>query len=148
MERLLAEGRTMTDYILTGLVKRRAEIAGEIDATQEKLRALIRDLEHLDATLLIFDPQTQIAAIKPRTFRPREDWSHRGQMTRLIINVLRQTAEPMTTRDIAVQIMVERALDQDDIRLVRLMSKRVGVALRHMRDKDRSSVVATQGPGQ
>jgi len=136
----------MTDYVMTGLVKRRAELAGEIDATQEKLRSLIRDLEHLDATLHIFDPDIQIAAIKPRTFRPPEDWSHRGQMTRLILNVLRQTTEPMTTRDIAVQIMSERALDQDDLRLVRLMAKRCGVALRGLRDK--KTVIATQGPGQ
>lgn len=136
----------MTDYVLTGLVKRRAEIAGEIDDAQNKLRALIKDLEHIDATLMIFDPQIQIAAIKPKTFRPPDDWSHRGQMTRLILNVLRQTTEPMTTRDIAVQIMSERALDQDDMRLVRLMGKRCGVALRGLRDK--KTVKATQGPGQ
>jgi len=136
----------MTDYVLTGLVKRRAEIAGEIDAAQDKLRALIKDLEHIDATLLIFDPQIQIQAIKPKTLRPPEDWSHRGQMTRLILNVLRQAMQPYTTRDIAVQIMSERALDQDDLRLVRLMAKRCGVALRGLRDK--KTVIATQGPGQ
>ncbi len=68
-------------------------------------------------------------------------------MTRLILNVLRQSTAPMTTRDIAVQIMTERALDQDDARLVRLMTKRVGVALRGQRDSKRS-VTATQGPGQ
>ncbi len=136
----------MTDYVLTGLVKRRAEIAGEIDATQDKLRALIRDLEHIDATLKIFDPDIQIQAIKPKTFRPPEDWSHRGQMTRLILNVLRQASEPLTTRDIAVQIMSERALDQDDKKLVRLMAKRCGVALRGLRDKGRAK--CAQGPGQ
>jgi hypothetical protein len=136
----------MTDYVLTGLVKRRAEIAGEIDATQNQLRALIKDLEHIDATLMIFDPQIQIAAIKPKTFRPPEDWSHRGQMVRLVLSVLRQASEPLTTRDIAVQIMSERALDQDDLRLVRLMAKRCGVCLRHLRDK--KQVRANQGPGQ
>lgn len=136
----------MTDYVMTGLVKRRAEIAGEIEATQNQLRALIRDLEHIDATLRIFDPNIQIGAIKPKAFRPPEDWSHRGQMTRLILNVLRQSTQPMTTRDIALQIIVERALDQDDSRLVRLMAKRVGVALRHLRDK--KTVMAKQGPGQ
>lgn len=136
----------MTDYVMTGLVKRRAEIAGEIDDTQNKLRALIRDLENIDATLRIFDPDIRIEAIKPKTFRPPEDWSHRGQMTRLILNVLRQASQPYTTRDIAVQIMSERALDQDDLRLVRLMGKRCGVALRGLRDK--GTVKATQGPGQ
>ena len=67
-------------------------------------------------------------------------------MTRLILNVLRQATCSLTTRDIAVQIMSERALDQDDLRLVRLMAKRCGVALRHLKDKN--TVTAEQGPGQ
>jgi len=31
--------------VLTGLVKRRAELAGEIEATHERLRRMIEDLE-------------------------------------------------------------------------------------------------------
>ena len=46
----------MTDYVLTGLVRRRAEIAGGIKATHNKLRQIFVDLEHLDATIMQFDP--------------------------------------------------------------------------------------------
>jgi hypothetical protein len=38
MVRLLATELRMTDYVLTGLVKRRAELAGEIEATQDCAR--------------------------------------------------------------------------------------------------------------
>ena len=55
-------------------------------------------------------------------------------------------AEPLTTRDIAYQLMQERALDTGDVRFLRLMTKRVGVALRLQRD--RGLVRAEQGPGQ
>ena len=51
-----------------------------------------------------------------------------------------------TTRDIALQLLVERALDSSDRRLLRLMTKRVGVALRGQRDK--AVVRSDQGPGQ
>jgi hypothetical protein len=37
------------------------------------------------------------------------------------------------TRDIALQLLVERALDKNDQRLLRLMTKRVVVALRGQR---------------
>ena len=67
-------------------------------------------------------------------------------MTRIILSILRQAAEPLTTRDIALQLLVERALDKSDQRLLRLMTKRVGVALRLQRDK--GGVRAEQGPGQ
>ena len=42
-------------------------------------------------------------------------------------------AEPMTTRDIARQMLVSRAPDKSDIKLLRLMTKRVSVALHGQR---------------
>jgi hypothetical protein len=136
----------MTDYVLTGLVKKRAEISGEIERTHDRLRQLLADLEHLDATIIQFDPGYQVEAIKPKAFRPPKDWANRGQMTRIVLSILRQAAEPLTTRDIALELLVSRALDKDDQRLLRLMTKRVGVALRLQRDK--GAVRSEQGPGQ
>jgi hypothetical protein len=107
---------------------------------------MVIDLENLDATLLQFDPKLEIETIKPRAFRPPKDWSKRGEMMRLIVSVLRRATEPLTTRDIAFELIVERALDKTDQKLIRLMSKRVGVALRHQRDAGR--VTAILGPGQ
>jgi hypothetical protein len=136
----------MTDYVLTGLVKRRANIAGEIERTHDTLRQLLADLEHIDAAILQFDPSHQVEAIRPKAFRPPKDWANRGQMSRIILSILRQAAEPLTTRDIALELLVSRALDKDDQRLLRLMTKRVGVALRMQRDK--GAVRSDQGPGQ
>ena len=133
-------------HVITALVKRRSELSGEIENTHERLKKMILDLEHLDRTLLMFDPDYKIETIKPRAFRPPDDWAKRGQMTRLIMGILRQAAEPMSARDIAVQLMLERALDTADERLVRLMAKRCGVALRGMRD--RSIAASHDGPGQ
>ncbi len=60
----------MTDYVLTGLVKRRAELAGEIEATHNRLRQRVADIERLDSTILQFDANYEVAAIRPRAFRP------------------------------------------------------------------------------
>ena len=100
----------------------------------------------LDATLRLFDPGYQVEAIRPKAFRPPKDWANRGEMTRIVLSILRQAAEPLTTRDIALELLVSRALDKSDKRLLRLMTKRVGVALRGQRDK--GSVRSEQGPGQ
>lgn len=136
----------MTDYVLTGLVKRRAALTGEIENLHGRLRQLVADLEHLDATIQQFDPNFQIEAIRPKAFRPPKNWSNRGEMTRICLSILRQASEPLTTRDIALELLVSRALDRNDQRLLRLMTKRVGVALRLQRDK--GVVQSEQGPGQ
>ncbi|WP_340116401.1 hypothetical protein [Pelagibius sp. 7325] len=136
----------MTDYVKLGLTKRRAWLAGEIENTYARLRQLVADLEALDATLLQFDPSLELETIKPKAFRPPSDWAHRGEMSRLVLSILRQAAEPMTTRDIAVEMLVTRALDRNDQKLLRLMTKRVGVALRGQQGN--GLVEAESGPGQ
>ncbi len=61
----------MTDYVVTGLVKRRAELTGEIESTHERLRQMVLDLEHLDAAILQFDPDYEIEAMG---IRPPYPW--------------------------------------------------------------------------
>jgi len=136
----------MNAFVVSGLIKRRAELAGDIEKAHEALRKMVLDLENLDATILQFEPDFRVEAIRPKAFRPPKDWSNRGQMTRIVLSILRQAAEPLTSRDIALELLVERALDKNDQRLLRLMTKRVAVALREQKHK--GVVQSEQGPGQ
>lgn len=120
-------------------------MSGDIERMQRELTDAIAALEKLDATLLLFDPSYEIASIKPKAFRPPADWSKRGEMTRIILGIMRKASEPLTSSDIAAQLIAERALDQSDRTLHRLMTKRVGVALRGQRDK--GVAVSSEGPG-
>jgi len=63
--------------VISALVKKRAELAGDIENAQAKLHQMILDLEHLDQALALFDPTYEIASIKPRGFRPPPDWARR-----------------------------------------------------------------------
>ena len=61
-------------HVLSGLVAKRAEIAGRIEHMQDQLRQLVIDLDHIDASIHIFDPSGQdapAAAPEPRLLRPR-----------------------------------------------------------------------------
>src|SRR6202000_2119835 len=131
---ITCQARPMNELVLNGLVKRRAQLAGDIENAHEALRKMVLDLESLDATIVQFDPSFRVEAIKPKAFRPPKDWSNRGQMSRICLSILRQAAEPLTTRDIALQLLTERALNREDQKLLRLMTKRVGVSLRIQRD--------------
>lgn len=136
----------MTTHVIHALTKRRAELTGEIEATHQRLRQMITDLDNLDKTILQFDPDFQVETIRPKAFRPPADWAHRGEMARGVLSILRQASEPMTTRDLALEMLVTRALDPQDQRLLKLMAKRIGVALRHQYDN--GVVRRMQGTGQ
>lgn len=135
----------MTDYMITGLVKKRGELAGEIRATSDSLAKLVKDLEAVDAALGVVAPDMEVESIRPKMFRPPSDWASRGQMSRLVLNILRQSRDPLTTREIAAQLILERALDVEDQKLLNRMTRRVGAALRHQREK--GLAVSDDGPG-
>ena len=83
----------MNTIVLNGLVKGRAQLAGDIENAHEALRKMVLDLESLDATILQFDPDYRVETIQPKAFRPPKDWSNRGQMSRICLSILRQAAE-------------------------------------------------------
>jgi hypothetical protein len=132
-------------HVISALVKRRSELAGEIEFTQQRITQMVADLESLDKAIRLFDGDYKVEAIRPKGFRPPSDWANRGEMSRLILDILRQAAEPLTTQDIARELIVSRALDVNDKKLLRLMTKRAGVALRGQRDN--GLVRSEQGPG-
>ncbi|MBK6297858.1 MAG: hypothetical protein IPF48_07720 [Sphingomonadales bacterium] len=124
----------MTDYMVTGLLKKRAAIAGEIKHHQESLARCAADLETLDATLRIVAPHLDIQPIAPKTFKPPAHWSKRGEMSRVVLDILRVARSPYTSRDIAAQMIVQRGMVATP-QLLNVMSKRVATALRGLRDK-------------
>ena len=134
----------MTDYVLTGLVKKRAELSGQLATMHDAIAQMVRDLEHLDATIRIIAPDYEPEGIAPKLFRPPDDWSKRGQMSRMVLSILRTADQPLTSRDIAARMVLERGLAMD-AKLLRTMTKRVSTALRDQRDKGR--VASEDGPG-
>jgi len=127
----------MTDYVLQGLIKKRAQIAGELAGMHETVSRLLKDLEHVDATIRIVAPDYEVEGIAPKMFRPPDDWSKRGQMSRMILSILRVAKEPMTTREIAMKMILERGL-ATDVKMLKLMTKRCASSLRDMREKGRA----------
>jgi hypothetical protein len=124
----------MTEHVLSGLTKRRAELAGEAEALRTRLSQIGADLGHLDAVIRLFDPDYDLAAIRPK--RPRDtDAARPGEMSRFVLGVLREATEPMPTPEIAARFMTERGEDQTQRSRVREVTKRMGMALRHQEQR-------------
>lgn len=131
-------------HVLTALIRKRAEIAGQIEHAQTTLRQLIIDLDNLDHTIRLFRPDIDLEEIRPKPLPPRNQ-AFKGEVSRLLLAALRQS-QGMTTQDLARHVMAERGLNTADKRLVRTIGKRVGSALRHLRT--RGLVRSEKGPGQ
>jgi len=89
----------MTDYVLAGLTKRRAELAGEADTLRARLAQIGTDVGHLDAVIRQFDPDYDLGSIRSKRQRG-PDAAQPGEMSRFVLGVLRNATEPMPTTDI------------------------------------------------
>lgn len=102
----------MTDYVLTGLVKRRADLLAEAKAAQATLTRLLSDIEYLDGAIRQFSPG----------YRPQPIQLTRAERTgasRTMLGVLRTAAAPMTVRQIALRVMAEQGKDAGNAKLVK-----------------------------
>ena len=135
----------MTEYVLSGLTKRRAELSGEAETLRSRLTLIAADIGHLDAVIRQFDPDYDLGSIKPKRHR-QQDAAGRGEMSRFILTVLREATEPVATHDVVRRLMVERGQDVEDRRLVALTMKRVGMAL--ARQEKQGSVRSMRTAGQ
>jgi hypothetical protein len=132
-------------HVVTGLIAKRAELAGKIEHLQDELRQLVIDLDNVDATIHIFDPSIELEDIRTRPVPPKHH-AFRGEITRIVLAALKNAKKPLTTAEVAQRVMAERGLDTANARLMKTMSKRTGACLRHWRE--RGVAVKTHGPGQ
>lgn len=124
---------------VSGLRELHREIAGELEATRQRLNRLAADLEAVEHTMLLLDPDATIPRAKPI---PSKDAAMKGEMRRHVLNALRGATGPLTSLDIARQVVEARKLDPAMMTPIR---KRVGAALWKLKAKGWVSEVAQVG---
>ncbi len=100
------------------------------------MRRLTADIDAVDATIRMFSATVDLAEIRPKPL-PRRHMAYHGEVMRAIYDALRGTGETLTTHDLTLRVMAPRGLNVSDVLLVRTMQKRVGAAMRQMREKRR-----------
>ncbi len=112
-------------HVISALRDKRSELAGIVSQLQQQLTEHRASLAHLDATMLLFDPDVRPEEIRPRQQRSRSSWFRPGECLRLIYDVLRDTPQPVTTRELAERIMRVKAIPGADDRRRELIQKTI-----------------------
>lgn len=134
----------LSNPVLSGLVRKRQEIMREMDAVQSRLRQLVLDVDALDATIRLFQPDIDLEVVRVRSM-PRRHEAHRGDTSRLILSLVREAGEPLSHREITLRVMQARGLNVADRALAQTMRDRVGASLRGLRS--RGTLESGQGKG-
>src|SRR5690606_16042834 len=95
---------------VAGLIEKRREISGQIEHHQRILNDLVIDLDHVDHCIRLFAPELDATLARPKAF-PARHAAFRGEMRRFVLGTLRAASEPVTSLEIAVEVVKGRGLD-------------------------------------
>lgn len=130
--------------VLHGLIKKRAEIVGRIQALQVEAARLVADLDHLDCSIRMFDPQIDFEDMPVKALPP-PNAAFRGEFQRSLLEFLRGQQRWLTTDELTIKVMVQRRMNENDMKLRVITRKRVGHALTRLRGK---GVVSSKKAGK
>ena len=130
-------------HVLSALVKKRSEIAGEIEHFEKLLHEYCDSLISLDKTIHIFDPDYHIKSIKNKKVT-KKGYFNNGEATKLILDVLRVANKPVKTTEIIDMLAERKSLIFKDNKERYAFSKNVSVALNNICKKGLIEQVAKE----
>ena len=122
-----------TPHVVTALQAKRTELVQHVDALQAELRQVMIDLDHVDSTLRMFDPDTKLEPLKHR-LPPATKRAQSGEISRVVLSLLR-TEGPLDSQEVTRRIMEQRGQNPDDKPLFATSHSRIGNAMRGLRKR-------------
>ncbi len=131
-------------HVVTGLVAKRAELAGLIDHHQKEIARIGDDLRHVDATIKIFAPDMNLRGVRSKAVRQRNSYFRPGEGPRAVLDVLRIAGQPLTTREVTERVMTKRGIE---LALIDAVQKSVAIILNKLLAKKLIRIVAVDKNG-
>jgi hypothetical protein len=119
------------EHTISGLLTKRADLFNEAERLRDRLAEIKNDIGAIDRTLSVLDYKGDLDAAMPR--QKREVIFGRGELSKAIYRELREADGPLSSRDIAREIVALRGEDARDRKYLSELTKRVSKALRAMR---------------
>lgn len=123
----------MVDYFgydrpntVAGLVAKHAELTALRERHKAEIKKLTVDIDHLDAAIRLFDPNADTSAIKEYVTKHR---AQKGTVKRFVLSRLRESSEPLTSRQITEMWVADRGLVADEATYVTIR-KRIGACIK------------------
>lgn len=120
------------EHTIAGLLKKRVDLFHEAERIRDRLAEIRNDIGAIDRTLGVLGYTGDLDAAMPR--QKRNVVFGKGELSRAIYEELRNATEPLSSRDIAREIVAMRGEDARDRKYLSDLTKRVSKALRQMRE--------------
>jgi hypothetical protein len=121
------------NHVVSGLIAKRAELAGVIDQLKRQLDQHRADLTHIDGVLRVLASDLDPETIRPKRIYRRNRYFGRNELSRLCLGVLRTAAgEALSTDDIAGRVIATKAFDPADSILRAAIRDQIGSTVKRL----------------
>lgn len=119
-------------HSVNGLLQKRADLFNEAERIRDRLAEIRNDIGAIDRTLGVLGYTGDLDAAMPR--QKRNVVFGKGELSKAVYGELRTATGPLSSRDIAREIVVMRGEDARDRKYLSDLTTRVSKALRQMRE--------------
>jgi hypothetical protein len=107
-------------HVVSGLLSKREEIAGQISTIQAEIGRLQGALTYLDNTIKLFSPQYDLRTIKGKRTYTKSKNFERGEAQRMTLDVLREFKKPLCSREIVDELLERKSIEPTSTAIVNL----------------------------
>lgn len=116
----------MDEHTIAGLTRKHAELTELRERYRAEIKKLTVDIDHLDATIRLFDPDADASPLREYVTKHR---AKKGTVQRFVLQCLRESDQPLTSRQITEAWCADRGLVADEATYTTLR-KRIGACLK------------------
>ena len=110
-------------HVVSGLVSKRSELAGLVQHYQTEISRITGDLNHIDATIKLFAPEFDLRTVRTKEHRERNQYFKPGECPRMTLDILRESSDALTSRQIAADMLRRKGLELSAERLDQLQKR-------------------------
>jgi hypothetical protein len=108
-----------------------AELGGQIKQNQQEAKRLAESMKHVEAVLKMLAPGFNVASIAARRKNKSAGPYKRGQVFRTVLVVMRESQEPLTSRQISEALLRKAGIAEPSLKQIRDMVGSVHSSLRN-----------------
>lgn len=109
---------------IAGLVEKRKELSALRSKYQAEIKKLTVDIDHIEASIRLFEQETPNLPFYMTAHR-----AEKGTVKRFVLSALRQSSEPLTSRQITSLWLADRGLDANHETYL-VIRKRIGACIK------------------
>ena len=111
---------------VSGLMAKYDELKQLRETYKKEIKKLTVDIDHLEASIRLFDPNAEFRAIQKHVVKHR---AAKGEVKRFVLNSFREADGPLTSRQITEMWCADRGLKADETTL-NTIRKRIGACIK------------------